>query len=213
MYHKLTISNPLITLFMKKPVQFLIFCVALFSSYSAKTQPYLGIQFLFGTELYTYYRTPNLDFDGKKVIASTPVINPTVGVSGIWAFADNEEVMPYMKLNSTVTYSPFNISHGSERTQGAVNYSFSAGPGVYYASGLFQVQLLYGYQLNNIDLYTLNQGLQASDHWFGVHTFELSWGIGLADWFSACPYIKTGFNRDNAFSMHAGVRIGIGFWN
>lgn len=198
---------------MKKLIQLIVFCTLFCVFHSVKAQPYLGIQFLFGTELYSHYRTPDLDVNGKNIQAGTPIINPTVGVSGIWAFADNEEIMPYMKLNTTVTFSPFNIAYGAEKNQGVVNYSFNGGFGVYFAGGLLQMQLLYGYQLNNVDLYRINQGLQVNERWFGTHTFELSWGIGIADWVSFSPYIKAGFNRNKALAMHLGIRIGIGFWN
>jgi hypothetical protein len=180
---------------------------------SVKAQPYLGIQVLFGTELYTHYRPPSIYPAEKNAVIWTPVVNPMAGISGIWAFSDNEETMPYLKLNSCVTYSPFNIPTKKDAAQGAINFSFGIGPGVYLGGGLVHLQLLYGYQLNKIDLYGRNPTITSSDRWFGLHTLELSGGLGFADWVSIAPYVRIGFDRNNAFSAHIGIRAGIGFWN
>lgn len=181
--------------------------------YTVKAQPYLGVQVLAGTELYTHYKTPVLNEAGKQIRSGTPVLNPTIGLSGIWAFTDDEDVMPYVKLNSFVTYSPFSIPYGSERTQGAANFAFLFGPGVYLEGGLIQIQAMYGYQFNKVDVYKTNSGLTNGDRWFETHVIELSCGFGLADWYTFAPFFKVGFNNTDARTFHFGVRIGVGVWN
>lgn len=181
--------------------------------FTVQAQPYLGIQALAGTELYTHYKTPVLNEAGKQIRSGTPVLNPTIGLSGIWSFTDDEDVMPYVKLNSFVTYSPFSIPYGQERTQGAANFAFLFGPGVYLEKGLVQIQVMYGYQFNKVDVYKTNDGLSNGNRWFETHVIEISGGVGLADWYSLTPFFKVGFNKNEARTFHFGIRIGVGFWN
>lgn len=198
---------------MKNQLIRLLLIPVLTISFTAKAQPYLGVQVLTGTELYTHYKTPVLHEAGKQIRSGTPVLNPSIGLSGIWAFADDEDVMPYVKLNSFVTYSPFSIPYGSERTQGSANFAFLFGPGVYLESGLVQIQVLYGYQFNKIDLYKTNSGLSNGDRWFETHVIEIAGGFGLADWYTVAPFFKVGFNKYEARTFHFGVRFGVGLWN
>lgn len=191
----------------------LLFLPVFIICFTVNAQPYLGVQVLAGTELYTHYKTPVLDEVGKQIRSGTPVLNPTIGLSGIWSFTDDENVMPYVKLNSFVTYSPFSIPYGLERTQGATNFAFLFGPGVYLESGLIQIQIMYGYQFNKIDVYKTNSGLSNGNRWFETHVIEISGGVGLADWYSITPFFKVGFNKNDARTFHFGVRFGVGFWN
>lgn len=190
---------------MKSTLTLFLFLLLL---HNGSAQNRLAGQLLFGAEFYTHYRTPSLSGQDKYIQVGTPLVNPSIGLSGILRFNEKNDVMTCLKLNVCTTYSPFNIVYGKEHAQGAVNFLFAAGPAIYFSQTV-QMHLMYGYQLNMVDMDGTNKAFSSSDRWYGLHTIECAIGAGLGDILSVVPFARVGFNTGAAFSLHFGFRIGI----